>query len=79
MHVFELLNLFVDHINIFLHIEFALAAIVIHVSDLSKYWSLLPSLHAVATVETVMLHLLRRNAAVGASMVSRLLAIMFPT
>ena len=62
MHVFKLLNLFIDHINIFLHFEFALAAIVIHVSDLSKDWSFLPSLHALATAETIMPHVLQRNA-----------------
>ncbi len=56
MHVFKLLNLFIDHINIFLHLEFALAAIVIHVSDLSKDWSFFPSLHALATAETIMPH-----------------------
>ena len=62
MHVFKLLNLFIDHINIFLHLEFALAAIVIHVSDLSKDWSFFPSLHALATAETIMPHLLRRDS-----------------
>jgi len=61
MHVFKLLDLFIDHINIFLHIEFAFAAIVIHVSDLSKDWSFLPSLHALATAEMIMPHLLQRN------------------
>ncbi len=62
LHVFKLLNLFIDHINIFLHLEFALAAIVIHVSDLSKDCSFLPSLHALATAETIMPHFLRHNS-----------------
>ena len=61
-HVLKLLNLFIDHINIFVHLEFALASIVIHVSDLSKNWSFLPSLHALATAETVMPYFLQRNS-----------------
>lgn len=46
LHVLQLLHLFIDHINVFLNIEFTLAAIVVHVSDLAKNGSLLPSLHA---------------------------------
>ena len=61
IHILKLLNLFIDHINVFLHLEFALAAIVIHVSDLAENWSFLPSLHALATAETIMPHLWQRN------------------
>lgn len=40
----QLLHLVFDHTDILLHVKFALAAIVVHVPDLTKNRSLSPSL-----------------------------------